>query len=346
MDKTDLPDLIRVFIDQVDGHVYQVGNYTKHAAELSDLTRRGLKGSGMDDMLTNNNDLRAEILNSQQAVCCAIKKVASLIGPSKAITRNLLAFHVAVDTEPTVGGHDTMRAAWENLKPELQVIVLQGSMLEDDGDSPPVDKPPAVAGQSQYALKEEAGTWTVRFEGKQAQFTDGPGALADIHHILTEYSQNPDSKIDIFDLPRNKDRLRDGPQEKADGDKAALQKAKAADRSEYSKSLKGIYDLEQEIKEIQDSSNPARLAELPETEEELANLQKIHNANFGKGGKRRDMGSESAKAVDATKKRIQRLRKKLLSDKVGLGCLADHLDSLDIGETCQYKPGVKIPWDL
>ena len=130
MDKTDLPDLIRGFIDLVDGHIYQAGNYLRYSEEVISLTREGLRGPGMDDMQSEREDFLAEVQEGQRIACNGAKKLAALIDPSEAARRDLLAFCITVDAEddPTSNGFDAVRTAWKTLKQELKVLVLQGAM--------------------------------------------------------------------------------------------------------------------------------------------------------------------------------------------------------------------------
>lgn len=197
-------------------------------------------------------------------------------------------------------------------------------------------------------FKRDGRFWKIRFDCKEQTVQDCKG-LADIHYLLSR----GEALTSIYDLPGNQPTKPASTVKESDSSElGAINKGSTAlkdnekdTRNQRVKLLQVIVQYQKDLKAANESLDPKDLAQREEIERSLNITQNEYNSLYDKNGKERRLGNETTKVVQSTQKRVARVLNRF-REKENLPQLANHLESLEIGEFCQYKPGVKIDWNL
>jgi len=193
----------------------------------------------------------------------------------------------------------------------------------------------------QYVFRKEGYSWLIVFEGKRIIMEDYKG-LQDIKELLLKPYKSISSK-DLF-LRNSTLKISEISQSKI-SDFAEIEEGfteetfQGFDINDGKKDFtRDIQELENEIEEAKKNNDIGKI-ELLNQEREffLESLSK----NTGLGGRKRKMGDDSERFRKAVSKRINDALKKIKKEH---NTLWQHLDKIDRGYICKYKPEKTLPW--
>lgn len=195
--------------------------------------------------------------------------------------------------------------------------------LADDPDHARAEATARPAPQTNLAapvFRDDAGVWTMAFDGLSAQLTHQKG-FADLRRLM----QQPGVELHCLELAE-RPAEHGAPAPVLDG--RAHREIRARAR-----------ELQHEIDEADAAHDPARAER---AREELDAIVDTLTGAFGMGGRSRALGSAAERARSAVTWRIRSAIRKIASAHPRLGRHLEH--AVRTGTFCVYEPEAPVPW--